>query len=89
VIQTRQALRRAWFALVVVTSLSFAVFESRGIGSNIETAVVIAAAVVKGRIILVRFLGARSFPLNWRLFFDAWLLVNAAVILGFHFTGHA
>jgi hypothetical protein len=88
VIQTQRALRGAWIALVVITMLSFAVAESSGIAGDIETAVVITAAAVKGRIILVRFMGARSFPLAWRLFFDGWLLVNAAVILGFHLIGH-
>jgi hypothetical protein len=87
-IQTQRALRWAWIALVVATLLSFTVAESAGIGGDIETAVVVAAAAVKGRIILVWFMGARSFPLAWRLFFDAWLLVNAVVIFGFHLIGH-
>lgn len=87
-IQTQRALTVAWVALVLITGMSFVVAESSGVGGNIETAIVIAAAAVKGRIILVRFMGARSFPLNWRLFFDAWLLVNVAVILGFHLVAH-
>ncbi len=87
-IHTQRALTGAWIALVVVTLVSFVVAESSGIGGNIETAVVIAAAAVKGRIILVWYMGARSFPLNWRLFFAPWLLVNVAVIIGFHVIGH-
>lgn len=87
-IHTQRALTWAWIALVVVTLVSFVVAESSGIGGNIETAVVIAAAAVKGRIILVWFMGAPSFPLNWRLFFAAWLLANVAVIIGFHVIGH-
>jgi hypothetical protein len=88
VIQTQRALRWAWIGLVVVTLLSFTVAESSGVAGDIETAIVIVAAAFKGRIILVWFMGARSFPLAWRLFFDAWLLVNAAVILGFHLIAH-
>jgi len=87
-IQTQRALTGAWIALVVVTLVSFVVAESSGIGNSIVTVVVIAAAAVKGRIILVWFMGERSFPLNWRLFFGAWLLVNVAVIVGFHAIGH-
>jgi hypothetical protein len=48
-IQTQRALRWAWIALVVATLLSFTVAESAGIGGDIETAVVVAAAAVKGR----------------------------------------
>lgn len=88
-IQTQRALTGAWIALVIVTVLSFAVAQSSGIAGDIETAIFIVAAAVKGRIILVYFMGARSFPLAWRLFFDGWLLVNASVIIGFHLIGHA
>lgn len=84
-IQTNRALSTAWIALVLITVLSFAVAETSGLASDLETAVVIAAAAVKGRIILVWFMGLRSFPMPWRVFFDAWLLINAAVIVGFHF----
>ena len=79
----------AWIALVLFTVLSFTVAASSGIGGDVQTAIFIAAAAVKGRIILVWFMGARSFPLAWRLFFDAWLLVNVAVIIGFHLLGQA
>jgi hypothetical protein len=87
-IQTQRALGSAWTALVVVTLLSFTAAESSGIAVDLETAIVIGAAALKGRIILVWFMGARSFPLAWRVFFGAWLLVNAVVILGFHLIGH-
>jgi hypothetical protein len=86
-IQTRRALSAAWIALVLATALSFTVAESSGVGGDVETAIIIAAAAVKGRIILLWFMGARSFPAAWRLFFDAWLLINAAVIIGFHLIG--
>ena len=88
-IQTRRALSGAWIALVLFTVLSFTVAASSGIGGDVQTAIIIAAAALKSRIILVWFMGARSFPLAWRLFFDAWLLVNAAVIIGIHLLGQA
>lgn len=86
-VQTKRALLTAWIALVVVTALSLAVAEQSGTGGDVKTVIVIIAAAVKGRVILVWFMGARSFPLAWRLFFDAWLLVNASVIIGFHIAG--
>lgn len=87
-IQTARALYGAWIALVLITVLSFVVADSTGIAGDVETVIVIAAAAVKGRVILVRFMGARSFPTHWQVFFDGWLLVNAAVIIGFHLVAH-
>jgi len=87
-VQTRRALTWAWITLVAITVLSFTVAESSGIAGDIETAIVIAAAALKGRVILVWFMGVRSFPLAWRTFFDAWLLVNATVIVVSHLIGH-
>ncbi len=86
-IQTAAALRWAWMALVVVTVLSLMVAESSDMSGNLETAIVIAAAALKGRIILVSFMGARSFPAPWRLFFHMWLLGSASVIIAFHLVG--
>lgn len=87
-IQTKRALQGAWLALIAITLASFAIAASSGIGGQVETALIIAAAAVKGRVILVWFMGARSFPTPWRVFFDAWLLVNASVIIGFHLVAH-
>jgi|GEM_PF-6531328 len=86
-IQTRRALSWAWIALVALTLLSLVVAESSGIAGGVATVIVIAAAAVKGRVILVWFMGVRWFPARWRLFFDTWLLVNVSVIIGFHFLG--
>jgi len=85
-LQTPKALRRAWVGLVAITVLSLAVAEFSGIAAGVETAVVIAAAAVKGRIILVRYMGERSFPPWLRVYFGGWLVVCASVIIGFHFS---
>jgi hypothetical protein len=85
-LQTPNALRWAWVGLVSITVLSLVVAEFTGISSGVETAVVIAAAATKGRIILVRYMGERSFPVWLRLYFGGWLIVCASVIIGFHFS---
>jgi hypothetical protein len=85
-LQTPQALRRAWVGLVAITVLSLVVAESSGISAGVETAVVIVAAAIKGRIILVRYMGERSFPTWLRMYFGGWLVVCATVIIGFHFS---
>jgi hypothetical protein len=87
-VQTQRALTWAWIALVAVTLLSLAVAESPRIATSLEAVTVVAAATLKGRVILVWFMGVRSFPLAWRAFFLAWLLGNAAVIVIFHLIGH-
>ena len=71
---------------MAITVLSLAVAEFSGISAGVETAVVIAAAAVKGRIILVRYMGERSFPTWLRWYFGGWLVVCASVIIGFHFS---
>lgn len=86
-VQTKRALELAWIALVLITALSFTFAQSSGIARGVVTVIVIAAAAVKGRVILVWFMGLRSFPTPWRRFFDAWLLLNVSVIVGFHFLG--
>ena len=70
---------------MTITVLSLAVAEFSGIAAGVETAVVIAAAAVKGRIILVRYMGERSFPPWLRVYFGGWLVICASVIIGFHF----
>jgi hypothetical protein len=85
-LQTPKALRWAWVGLVAITVLSLVVAESSGIAAGVETAVVIAAAAIKGRIILVRYMGERSFPTWLRWYFGGWLVVCASVIIGFHFS---
>lgn len=83
-IYSRRALTTAWIALVVITVGSFAVADSSGYRQGWAAVVVIAAALAKSRVVLVRYMGFRTFPLAWQMFFDAWLLVNAGVIVGFH-----
>jgi len=83
-LQTSQALRRAWVGLVAITVLSLAVAELSGISAGVETPFVIVAAAVKGRIILVRYMVERSFPLWLRCYFSVWLVGCATVIIGFH-----
>jgi hypothetical protein len=87
--QTKQALANAWIGLVVLSILSLVIAASSDIGSAVESLIVIVFAAMKGRIILVWFMGARSFPLAWRVFFAMWLLVNAVVIVAFHLVSLA
>lgn len=81
-----RALGGAWLALVLITLSSLMIAES-AVGGDLEPVVVIGGAAAKGAIILLWFMGARSFPVTWRLFFSAWLVTNVAVILGSHFIG--
>ena len=74
-------------ALVALTIVSVGIAEGTGAGGDVVTVIVILAGAVKCRVILRYFMGMRSFPVPWRLFFDGWLLVNAAIIIGFHLLG--
>ncbi len=85
--RSARALAGAWVALVAITLVSFSSSELLGSGGDLRAVIVTCAAAVKGRIILVWFMGMRSFPLQWRCFFDIWLLVVTVAIIAFHLVG--
>jgi hypothetical protein len=89
VIQTRRVIFVSWLALVLITMLSFSAFESTGLDGDVVTVIVVAASVIKGRIVLVSFMGAAKMPPPWKRFFATWLVVNAGLIVGFHVIGRA
>jgi heme/copper-type cytochrome/quinol oxidase subunit 4 len=86
--QSARALAGAWVALAVITLVSFSWAELSHSGTDLVATIVMAAAAVKGRIILVWFMNMRSFPLRWRCFFDGWLLIVTVAIVGLHLAGH-
>jgi hypothetical protein len=87
VLQSRRALTVSWAGLTLITLLSFAIVESPDLGGNLVTIVVMTAATLKGAIVLVQFMGVRSFPTPWQVFLGLWLVVSSAVIVGFHLAG--
>jgi hypothetical protein len=86
--QSARALALAWIALLMITLVSLSWAELSGSGTDLVTAIVMVAAAVKGRTILVWFMGMRSFPLPWRCFFNGWLVMVTVAIIGLHLLGH-
>jgi len=68
---TRQV-TRAWGVLVLLTLLSLAANHS-GLTGSLVNALILAAAFVKGRWMLMDFLKLRHVPPGWRALFLCWL----------------
>lgn len=73
----RRRATRAWMALVLLTLAGMAVARAGGAGLAAD-GVILAAAVFKGRWMLLDFLKLRAAPPLWRALLLAWLLLVAA-----------
>lgn len=73
-----------WATLMVATLGSYCLAEYLG-QPSIAVAAIILVAAFKVRLILRHFMELKAGPLTWRLFFDAWIGVCAALIIGLYF----
>lgn len=74
---TMRRITHAWIALVVLTLASMAAARAGSTGLIVD-GVVLAAAVFKGRWMLLDFLKLRTVPPVWRTLMFSWLLLIAA-----------
>ncbi|MGE0081709.1 MAG: cytochrome C oxidase subunit IV family protein [Thiohalomonadaceae bacterium] len=68
-----------WLVLVVLTLVTWAVGESR-LGGPTVAALVLAAAFVKGQLVVDWFMGLRRVRPLWRVLMFAYLLLVCALI---------
>jgi len=86
-VQTKWTLNAAWVIFVAATLLLCAVTRTLGaVDPEMET--LIALGAVKGRMTLGLVMEARAFPLTWRIFCEAWLLVAAALTISSRLLAH-
>ncbi|WP_158090687.1 cytochrome C oxidase subunit IV family protein [Mycobacterium saskatchewanense] len=76
----------AWIALVLLTLSSVAVGELSVLDGTTVTLLVMAIAAIKGSVILDCYMGGRSFPLAWKLFFAVWLIGSTSTIVVLHLS---
>lgn len=71
----------AWLALMVLTLSGFLSAEY-GTLQVVAVAAVMALSAIKARIVLYQFMELGSLPLALQVFFNAWLVVCAGMIVG-------
>jgi len=74
---TAPRVTRAWILLVLLTLLSMAAAHAAP-GGMANSGIVLTAAVVKGRWMLLDFLKLRHAPPGWLLLLCSWLVLIAA-----------
>ncbi len=74
-----------WLILIAATLLLFALAEG-GPGTPAVTALVIAIAAFKVRLVFLHFMELAGGAMPWRALAEAWVLGVALLILGFQFA---
>ena len=67
---------RAWLILITLTATSMAAGHF-GLAGLVANALLLTAAIVKGRCMMLDFLKLRSVPAGWRALLQTWLIVVA------------
>lgn len=69
---------RTWILLLILTVVSMSAGHT-GAGGLASSGIVLLAAVIKGRWMLMDFLKLRDVPPGWRIALSSWLVLIAAV----------
>ncbi|WP_374475684.1 cytochrome C oxidase subunit IV family protein [Zoogloea sp.] len=73
-------LTAVWLVLVVVTSASWWLAESRGAGEGTVLSVMLFA-LFKARLVFLNFMELRVAPRAWRFAFEIWIFCSVGVIV--------
>jgi hypothetical protein len=71
---------RAWLVLLVATGTTWWLGEVGAAGTGAILAM-LAIAFIKGRLVILDFMGLRGAPLMWRLLLEGWLILVGGLIL--------
>lgn len=74
-----------WLALMTLTLLSFALFERQMLAS-FATLVIVALAAYKARLVVQHFMEVAHAPGHWRILYETWVFVAAAIIAIGHYV---
>lgn len=72
---------RVWLFLVAATLSSAWLAEHHGVAGRWTALLVMFVAALKGRAIILHFMGLSGAPLAWRLAFELWIWLCAALIV--------
>lgn len=79
-----------WVFLVCASIATGALIEGKSLGPAAAVSLIFLIAVFKARMIVLHYMELKHAPLQWRLAFELWVVVAAALILGIWlFTGAA
>ena len=70
-----------WMFLVGATLCSAWLAEHHGLAGRWTAATVMLVAALKGRAVILYFMEMKAAPLAWRLAFEAWIWICAALIV--------
>jgi len=76
-----------WLVLMLATVITTWVLSKDIVAARTGTVAIIAIAFYKVRLVLLHFMELRHAPLPLRLFFEGWILVVAAAIIGMYLSG--
>lgn len=76
---TTRTLDTAWAMLLIATACTFAIGEA-GAGGVPAMAALLALSCIKGRLVILDFMGLRRVKFKWRALLLGWLLLVSALI---------
>ncbi|HKY89572.1 MAG TPA: cytochrome C oxidase subunit IV family protein [Nevskiaceae bacterium] len=79
----------AWLFLVGASLATLVVVESHATRADVAVGVVMILAAIKARLIVLHFMELKHAPLAWRVAFEGWVVVVAALIAGLWFFTNA
>lgn len=80
----RKRVSLVWIALMAITCVSTWGMSKEAILPAVATAAIFLLAALKARLVLMHFMELRSAPAQWRLLFEAWVIVITAAITGIY-----
>lgn len=78
-----------WLVLMLATAITTWVLSKDVVAARTGTVAIIAIAFYKVRLVLLHFMELRHAPLGLRAFFEVWIWVVAAAMIGMYLSGSA
>lgn len=76
---------RIWVALIVLTLFAY-ILSAQGMSGQAFVFTVLLTSLIKGQLIIDRFMMLKSAPLMWRIIVSAWLLLVLVIIMWMYYA---
>jgi heme/copper-type cytochrome/quinol oxidase subunit 4 len=80
----RKRISQVWIVLMAITCVSTWGMSKEAILPAAATTAIFLLAALKARLVLMHFMELRNAPPQWRLLFEAWVIVITAAITGIY-----
>jgi caa(3)-type oxidase subunit IV len=74
-----------WLSLLTATLAGWWLAEHQG-AARWTVPLIMLIAAAKARAVVLHFMELKAAPLIWRLVFEAWVLLNAGMVVGLHWS---